>query len=602
MRERDLEDILLPEQSSGIELFWTDIISTDPVRVRKDNGDVIDATPNVACQIETGVRGWCLLYQNKLTILGTDPPLAGGGGTPIPGPYFVPAVDSAGNISWTNNGGLPNPVTMNIRGPAGQDGKDGTSVDIRPGVYREPGSTKPLPDLPPFSETQEGWAFLVDDDAIDGQIDLYLHPVGGVDWQKVDNWSGTPGTPAGFGDITAAAHALGPGLPPTAEVFPSGPDTAKNLRFEFGIPDGGGGGGAPAAYLFRDQTISQSVPHNTWVLADFNRQLAASASGLDYSSGVWTVRETGQYIINAQVTYATNATGTREMELRHNGTAVASTNMPPANASLRPPITKIVNCVAGDRLELYIRQQSGAALATTASRWATWAEVMRNGSGSSGGVEDTGWVTVPLASGVSAGRNRVRKIGSVVYLDLYNLMGWTAYGQTLATIPTGFRPPAQVRSIQPTTAVNWNRIEIGTTGAVNVFTGTGAISWADALMTWTVDASSSGGGSSDIVEFVSGPNGHICYANGFMQAWRTLTVTAGGTLWVTPIHVSDAAMGNWTKPFVALYGSSESINNTQFWTARGGQTTTSAGTVRAFRPNASTASVQHTIIGWGTWK
>ncbi len=35
------------------------------------------------------------------------------------GPTFFPTVDANGNISWTNNGGLPNPVTQNIRGPEG---------------------------------------------------------------------------------------------------------------------------------------------------------------------------------------------------------------------------------------------------------------------------------------------------------------------------------------------------------------------------------------------------------------------------------------------------------------------------------------------------
>ena len=35
------------------------------------------------------------------------------------GPYFTPAVDGEGNISWTNNGGLVNPTTQNIKGPIG---------------------------------------------------------------------------------------------------------------------------------------------------------------------------------------------------------------------------------------------------------------------------------------------------------------------------------------------------------------------------------------------------------------------------------------------------------------------------------------------------
>jgi len=41
------------------------------------------------------------------------------------GATFRPWVDADGNISWTNDGGLPNPVTQNIRGPAGQDGAAG---------------------------------------------------------------------------------------------------------------------------------------------------------------------------------------------------------------------------------------------------------------------------------------------------------------------------------------------------------------------------------------------------------------------------------------------------------------------------------------------
>jgi len=32
------------------------------------------------------------------------------------GPYYYPSVDDAGNLSWTNNGGLSNPATVNIQG------------------------------------------------------------------------------------------------------------------------------------------------------------------------------------------------------------------------------------------------------------------------------------------------------------------------------------------------------------------------------------------------------------------------------------------------------------------------------------------------------
>ena len=38
------------------------------------------------------------------------------------GVTYTPMVDSSGNLSWTNNGGLPNPPTVNIRGQKGADG------------------------------------------------------------------------------------------------------------------------------------------------------------------------------------------------------------------------------------------------------------------------------------------------------------------------------------------------------------------------------------------------------------------------------------------------------------------------------------------------
>ena len=37
----------------------------------------------------------------------------------LTGPYFTPSVNASGDISWTNNGGLANPTTRNIKGPQG---------------------------------------------------------------------------------------------------------------------------------------------------------------------------------------------------------------------------------------------------------------------------------------------------------------------------------------------------------------------------------------------------------------------------------------------------------------------------------------------------
>jgi hypothetical protein len=61
------------------------------------------------------------------------------------GPYYTPYVDENGNLSWTNNGGLPNPATQSIKGPAGQ------GVEISGHV-----NTAGL--LPPTANQGEMWA------------------------------------------------------------------------------------------------------------------------------------------------------------------------------------------------------------------------------------------------------------------------------------------------------------------------------------------------------------------------------------------------------------------------------------------------------------
>ena len=54
------------------------------------------------------------------------------------GPYFTPSVSSEGVISWTNNGGLSNPSSANIKGPQGEQGPQGP-----PGEQGPQGPTGP---------------------------------------------------------------------------------------------------------------------------------------------------------------------------------------------------------------------------------------------------------------------------------------------------------------------------------------------------------------------------------------------------------------------------------------------------------------------------
>lgn len=41
------------------------------------------------------------------------------------GVTFTPSVDASGNLSWSNNGGLSNPATVNIKGEKGDPGEEG---------------------------------------------------------------------------------------------------------------------------------------------------------------------------------------------------------------------------------------------------------------------------------------------------------------------------------------------------------------------------------------------------------------------------------------------------------------------------------------------
>lgn len=55
---------------------------------------------------------------------------SGSGGSGENGATFTPAVDSDGNLSWTNDKGLDNPETVNIKGPKGDTGATGPAYTL----------------------------------------------------------------------------------------------------------------------------------------------------------------------------------------------------------------------------------------------------------------------------------------------------------------------------------------------------------------------------------------------------------------------------------------------------------------------------------------
>lgn len=90
-----------------------------------------EPTPDILEQIlET--KGDTLDYrENTLYLKAGDKVLSsveiasGGGSTPgADGTTFIPHISDDGTLTWTNDGGLPNPNPVNLMGPEGKDGKE----------------------------------------------------------------------------------------------------------------------------------------------------------------------------------------------------------------------------------------------------------------------------------------------------------------------------------------------------------------------------------------------------------------------------------------------------------------------------------------------
>lgn len=61
------------------------------------------------------------------------------------GTTYTPAVSASGDLSWTNDGGKPNPETVNIKGPQGEPGEKGDKGDTgSPGAKGDTGATPNL--------------------------------------------------------------------------------------------------------------------------------------------------------------------------------------------------------------------------------------------------------------------------------------------------------------------------------------------------------------------------------------------------------------------------------------------------------------------------
>ena len=99
------------------------------------------------------------LGETELTEAQLQQLLQGGGSGGENGATFTPSVSSEGVISWTNDGGLPNPDPVNIKGPAGETGPQGPQ-----GIQGETGPAGPTgPQGPDYTLTAADKAEIVND-------------------------------------------------------------------------------------------------------------------------------------------------------------------------------------------------------------------------------------------------------------------------------------------------------------------------------------------------------------------------------------------------------------------------------------------------------
>lgn len=120
------------------------------------------------------------------------------------GATFTPSVSEAGVISWTNDGDLPNPQTVNIKGPSGDDGV--SSYAYVKWSSEEPDSDSDMGDLP------DVWMGIY----VGTSSTAPTHYTD-YEWYKVKGETGEPG--ADGEPITAVERTGGDGSPGTDDTY-----------------------------------------------------------------------------------------------------------------------------------------------------------------------------------------------------------------------------------------------------------------------------------------------------------------------------------------------------------------------------------------------
>lgn len=115
------------ENGKGLTIldYYDDLEALQAAVQSPKDGDVygIGTSEPYDIYIYSPTKGWV----NNGKLQGAKGDTGAQGPAGADGATFTPAVDSSGNISWTNDKSLPNPDTVNIRGPQGPAGADGAN-------------------------------------------------------------------------------------------------------------------------------------------------------------------------------------------------------------------------------------------------------------------------------------------------------------------------------------------------------------------------------------------------------------------------------------------------------------------------------------------
>jgi len=141
-------------------------------------------------------------------------------------------------------------------------------------------------------------------------------------------------------------------------------DSTASTGIKWATPAGGSTFAGCWLYVSSGAATAQS--NNTWTVTNWSAELYDTNSYHDTSSNTSRITipsgKAGKYMFQASVYWSTNSTGTREIKIYKNGTALPygqGVYVAPMGGT---PFTVTLDCAVGDYFEIYTFQNSGGNL------------------------------------------------------------------------------------------------------------------------------------------------------------------------------------------------------------------------------------------------